>query len=477
MPHTKKKVREGRGFNLHIPTGSGTFLKYRPSPSSRNKDIFVVPNGFPSMESFFINKCLIVAIILGFYHREFECSEFGNMGLAWAVISQLHSSSIPKAKRAGQRILKLMKDVCVGCDISINGPHLMEDVIPKLCAYYGNIQVIVISRDSDILYMCPSLYDEALRPVCLLQTTDETNSLAHVDLIVSVKTFAAKKGWMCPVCYKVTRSQYLIHVCKRPRCSTCKRTLRKDDSYIDRTLADTFCNSESQPKEDIFCSKCKKQATSLECYQNHQKTCVLAEYCDRCRKPIYKGNFKTLSEAKEKHRCHEIFCKYCTKKYVEDAQSPHMCSFKPVTLPKSWNNLGMIHFTYMPVSGNQPNTLSMMEIFCSVLFEDEDREIFSSKHFWFQELPIELNEDEDKIRLPYLTNRSLTDTIKGLARHSLPRPFGKQPSKRRRERLEGKAKSQQDGSILQLLVSFLIGSRFQAYTFVVEDERCMVMCL
>lgn len=474
--HTKKKIREGKGFKLHVPTGSSHVLRFRASPTTRQKHTFVVPEGFPTQETFFINKCVLVAIILGIYHRAFECG--ADEGKMWPVLSQIHSKTASRSKRAGKEIVKAVKKLAMRSGISLYGPHSISEVVPEICQSYNNIQVMVICKDSEIIYMYPPEYNATLRPIYLLQSTSEDSPVAHVDLIISVKTFSAKYGLMCPVCFKIARSQYLVHSCTRAQCSICRRILSTETGYVDNTLRDTYCTAQQNSNVSIFCDKCKKTASSVECFSNHQKRCIFAEYCEKCSVPIYKGNYASLEEAKRRHKCHEKFCRYCTEKYEEETTEEHMCTFKPVRLPKVWNNIGVLHFSYVTVYGEN-NIITMEEIACSIVFEAKEKENFSMKSFWHSKLQMredshKSQNEEDDFRLPYLTHELLASCPKSLSRNIMPAPFGQKPSKRKRDRIETKSKTTLDRCLLGPIIAFLIGSRFQAYTFITDSEMGMV---
>ena len=173
--------------------------------------------------------------------------------------------------------------------------------VKRFQAVLPQYQIHVLSKDhfNAIIYEGP----EGAVPIYLYYHDE------HFDVITKMTGFL-NKSYFCSQCKKGYNNKE-THTCNNP-CVYCHR-LHSD-----------------QEEKWIFCDKCNRYFKNGTCYQMHLQikskggTCTCETYykCKNCDQTVNKKLHKN------KHVCHEVYCKTCKDFVAED----HQCFMQPVQI-------------------------------------------------------------------------------------------------------------------------------------------------
>ncbi len=199
-------------------------------------------------------------------------------------------------------------------------------------------------KSGNLLKSIPVDFDPTLRQIYLVSdiASGDSNIFHYIP---SLKNYIQTFGKFCFFCKKHFTSRGCNHKCSKVlSCFSCKRPFLQPNTFLTCENKIFFCNSSLIPALSQRCSTCNITYFSQECYDEHRKkVCRWGWKCLKCN--IYQGRngfFKTQSEIKAKHLCHQRYCNFCG----EVKSTPHFCTLKQHKPCNEFTNLGFVSFSY-----------------------------------------------------------------------------------------------------------------------------------
>ena len=214
MKHKEKKKIEKQQNRVLVG------LYDKATDNRKRQWCFTIPHGFPSNDSCFANRCIIVALTLGFYLMKSrqETDNSKTFKKDYAVMSQVNSKNKSKAKSAGILLWKNTTKLCSEAHLSTNGPFELEDTIKKFSDTLM-VQVHIFRNvvGNSLCYSYPTSFDSSLPQIYLHQSepaNQQNETISHVDLITKITTYFNDQGLTCFSCRKFFRAKRYRHLCK-----------------------------------------------------------------------------------------------------------------------------------------------------------------------------------------------------------------------------------------------------------------------
>lgn len=289
--HANYRVWKKKNLSLHVPVGAKV-VGFKANPNSKSVWKFCSPEGYPSNEKAFHQRCLLVSVILGYIYNKWLESPTSIEGREWEIVKHIHHSDIQKRKAAGEilhgKVSKALQETKLSSNTSLD---YIETSLPILSEYY-HAQVIVHSERAGNRISCvyPPKFDDKLCQIHLYQSANWNAGFDHVDLILNRKTLLQTQGMVHNCCFLFSRGPQIGHLCKaRESCLCCRRPIRKLNSYVNEEIKETTCDTWLVPAVFEKCSVCGLMKKSAECAKYHNKYCCKKGYlCANCCKFIRK---------------------------------------------------------------------------------------------------------------------------------------------------------------------------------------------
>ena len=482
---------------------------YRRAVGARNSNVFISggiidsPKGSPLKPNIFDNQCLLVCIVLGILKNLSPC-EFQK------VQKLFYNNTSAKGKNQAADILEeAVNSLCEMCDINPIGPHVIEDVIPRVEAVF-NVQISVIrsmeGSRPDFISFSPTFSYKMPRIYLYLLGVN------HVVFIDNLKTFFRQhKKIVCFDCKRFFSYYYRSnHRCQKQKtCFNCDGILQTPETFCQSDEIVKFCDSEltNSKISPFICQNCNLTFRSHLCYQNHNQNCVSNSKGWKC---LSCGIFQTATSKKvceklqAEHKCGEIKkrCEYC----FLVKENNHICKIRQKLPHSIWPNLGFILMKQKKLgAGNCQDcyqlrknymdkyTITFPELFQSevcknlvcenhknlpidlkpnaiCMYIETEREIFNEKIFCDDTFPV-TNFIEKEIKFRYSND---------------PKPMSKVPMKLKRtfqnvsSNFEKKLKQEfnlAQKSALDKFMLYICKNKLTNYTFILAENNDMLTIL
>jgi len=311
------------------------------------------PNGFPAVPDAFKNKCLLSSIALG-YLKFTSKSDYEQIKASFVTRSLTALKNV-----AGQMLLSEMEKICHNSNVTCTGPNIMEEILPLITESL-KIQIHVItSMDGQKpgVMSYPSKNNWELPRIYLYLQSDN-----HIVFIDNLKAFfTLNRRFICLDCNRFYSFNWKrsTHRCTNQKhCFNCNGVIETSDKTVTvQNEIITFCDSklENNQVPSFSCQKCNLSFSTLRCYTNHQKQCLLNQAGYRCTTCLcyMQLNGKSIEDVKKAHDCNtrQKRCQFCFQMKEKD----HICKLKPQVLHKSWPNLCIVNmkFKYLGSSNCQ----------------------------------------------------------------------------------------------------------------------------
>lgn len=467
VDHQNERVQKGK-LVLHRPG----FLAH---PVRKNQRwLFFVPNGFGHANKYaFKNKCLMVALILGYTRKKsFISAEAMTL---WECMSQLHSADLHKQKLAGCAILREYINWTKIFIMNRVGPFPLKSTCNMFQKIF-KMQVNVFSerRDYKMTFSSGSKYDPSLPQIYLLLEEEEHSS--HVNLILKIKTFQGIYKKTCLGC-KTRIGPYFNHNCRNDVCRLCQICQRKKLRkyfYTDEENIKEYCSAAIQPDISEKCPVCDLPFTQKNCKEVHmEKICHKGFYCQKCKSYEKKTlDHKSIEDLIETHTCGKALCKSCYK--VVPNLPDHLCKLSPVKQQTFFSNIAFFSFTSEEENA-EDEIISQRPMLCTVIYEDIERGSFKVK--FIGETNLNLPETQSRhITFEYLPKFVKKEDRK-IARNHRPVHFGNSMSRTKIGLLDQKIKKGNDAILTEKVIKYFIQEKFRSYTFMGLQSSDLVILI
>lgn len=324
--------------------------------------------------NFFLNKCLLISIALGYLRNEGEMSNakqeiFINLFSIFKTKPLFCKESVFRKKNIYKKeyskiekenatlfLKNYLDNLCKTYNFSKVGPYDIYEVCETLSKDLKT-QIHILENfqgNKASIISFPSEFDDSLPQIFL-----DKSSQTHVSLIVNLLSyFRQHNRKACFVC-KSTFSLYYRHRClKRSICFQCRRFYKSctSNAFIDSCLL--FCDAQNEVAildQPIACLTCNNMFTTKNCFDAHKSLCGKKDtnlgrngyYCNVCHKN-FKTGFKNAQDAKENHFCNSSIerCKNC-KNFKENN---HLCKIKKQKKTTKFPKLAFFSFGYKNLS-------------------------------------------------------------------------------------------------------------------------------
>jgi hypothetical protein len=168
-----------------------------------------IPNGYGDFPNIFLNKCLLVSVILG--HLQNLMNKTKKVDKRFIYAQNIYSKLRAKQIYAGNIIQKELLKLSSAEGLS-SGPFDISIVAPKLCNFY-NCQLFIFgcyNEKSCLKALYPSKIDDSLEPIYLFELPNNEN---HVCFIRCISSFFKTFGRLCYYCGKHFKDSLFIHRC------------------------------------------------------------------------------------------------------------------------------------------------------------------------------------------------------------------------------------------------------------------------
>ena len=319
--------------------------------------------GEPPSKGAFWGKCLILSLILArsklIFHEQ-RPNEPHEDDICWNDIRKsIYENEAGDTKTAKKKLLAHM--IKMEKLLNLKGTTLQE-VIPKFCNHYNDIDVFVICPQEsyqNYKYSFPQAGSELNEnyKIFLFQEKISENEY-HVQYIKEIKDYAQSYGGLecifrCKTICK--RFQNPHPKCRHDVCETCHCVIEPNKYFEkgkDKRNLMYFSHCEGKKRNvavqcpkcnfDIWSEKCEDRHQRIRCWQNQFK-------CKDCGKIIYNNQ-------KNKHQCGVTRCKNCKEMLptqipkniyeLDNYESIHQCSYKPYEIPTKIPNIGFFTLAY-----------------------------------------------------------------------------------------------------------------------------------
>lgn len=224
-----------------------------------------------------------------------------------------------------------------------------EHFIPALAAHY-DVSVVVIFVIECILhvnieYRFPADKLPSDKPIVYLLRRGEEYEGGHIEVITSIGELEEIVGSICVFCNKVLASvpSKYTHIClEREICSSCNRPVQLENTYIDRSKPDEYCNGilftadDSDDKLDQleFCKVCDFPLMSPSCRLRHLKICRTKATCPLCGTSLHGS--EGADKLMEQHVCGFKHCKTCKELAYSTSIENHICKVELAQWQANW---------------------------------------------------------------------------------------------------------------------------------------------
>ena len=338
VPHMNQKRKENRLRSpkklAGIMDGSRLPVMSRRFMTAKNTNLFQVPQN-----SLLTNCCLLVAVIIGFYYKKYlqykYSGDFFREAQQYKMLSRLRSEDEQKSAKATKALADIIHKVCVNLNLSPEGPHDVDETLPKLCRYY-NIQVHIFTNVGNRRRCSyPSQFRENLPQIYLFEETYADEQYSHISLIMKLKALFKKHGVQCFRCPKQIK-EYKRHRCcgksERKTCFVCLRYLvtKTEEIYLDIETVKDYCIQTSQNLGyDKPCKKCGLVFKTADCQIAHEqsRTCKRGIMCQTCKRYVYGGQgINKHADILREHKCYHDRCRHCYALHQEGKE--HSCQLQ-----------------------------------------------------------------------------------------------------------------------------------------------------
>ena len=345
----------------------------------QKRSVFLIDSIFLENNSFFFYKsCLVVAFTVGFFYNKYGENKKRN---GFEKFNFIHSSNEQKQQQGCKFILKKCSELLSHVNISIKGPHSLQD-LKVLCNQY-NTQIwafnSVLRNKCYLQY--PEKFDPSRMPIYLYFNETETD-IIHVDTILDISKFFTKSK-PCIQCLTF-RSNIRFHRCKlkiRPYCKDCNRILLAKGDYYNQNLEQLYCLKNVKQNENYTCIFCQKIITDLKCLQYHKSLCKIFENCSKCNKRAKKNG----------HICNTTRCLLCFESYTlqDITVADHVCNIKVPEPPRIFPRLAFFDCeTRIEEKVDYSNLIPNIVV---TLFENSYHENFSLITFCEKDLILDID--------------------------------------------------------------------------------------
>ena len=359
--HSSAEIRLDDSFEIYFKILSNASINY---PAHRRKTvplrqlvghktteskIFLagglidLPTEFPNKKNSLQNKCLLATVIFSFF-KHADATKY----LQMKKMCYVRTSQVDKNK-AGQLLFDEIEKFCLSQNVPIDGPHVLETVLPQLAEHF-KIQIHLILSLDGLRHVNKLSYPEGhnlnkYRIYLYLQPS------AHILIIDNLKAFFThNKRRICFDCGKFGQYCYKSnpHQCRtRVNCVRCHGSFKTEETVQVPNEIIYFCDSKtlSENQEVKVCTKCNFTFVSKICFSNHIKGCEqnkLNIKCSFC--PVYLPAW-----SKETHVCGQFpkRCQICFELTTEDF---HICKVRKEKIHNLWPNLGFLNMKFKSTS-------------------------------------------------------------------------------------------------------------------------------
>ena len=418
----------------------------------------------------------------------------------WRQIGErIRGNDIAKKKTARNNLEKTMNFLLRKCP-ELRGNKL-DDVIPKFCEYYKDVNVFVICPEFSLKKF---KYTYPAEGACLdrkyqifLYQERVSEDVFHIKYIDSIKRFAEKYGGLECIfgCNKICKDFQAQHPnCKIKTCDNCKFPIEPNGFFSEgkKNLLKVY-HCDGLNSEKITCEKCNIELGSKKCFERHKKKKCGEKYkCKTCKKMVYP------KKKKARHKCGEKRCIYCDDLLIsripkkisslDFIETIHQCPYQRAKLPTKLPNLGFFTLAIGEKSSckscqekkkgcklheNLENEIKIEAYAVAMSYELKNHEEFRMKK-WIVNVDDPINQNMGTH--PYLTTS--VQNRRPLTKKVLPRNVGKKPEKIRPSKVENCMKTalkyvkNLDTPIWKFL-RHILQKRFINYVFVCDNDTEM----
>jgi len=286
----------------------------------------------------FIDKCLVLSIVLGIAQHDFYSSNFKDKRFKY--MQYILCKNKKYVKYAINYISEELEQLFSKNVIGRNGPYPLHETLETLADYY-NCQFFVfegsIKNSSKLYARYPKDYNCSLKPIFLYKP----HNINHIIFIRNIYRYFRANGSTCLICNKYFK---VSHFCQKlPSCFVCHRYLQQPNSFVNSYLERLFCDSKVNANLNIKCNLCNLKIFSESCKKQHKRLCNSVGYfgykCDSCNKFFYRSGKQTSLDIKNLHKCGDKICKICFRK----EEPNHLCQLYIEQYPKHHPKLGFIY--------------------------------------------------------------------------------------------------------------------------------------
>ena len=360
IDHEKFKVTQGRKTKKRT-THFYKNKKVHVGCNERNK-LFKrhwavdFPTSYPQFPNVFLNKCLLLGLILGLLQHSYLENKIENKAYLYAL--QINSQSKRRQFHAGNTLLSELLAITENCKLD-EGPYPLIPTVTALSLKY-KVQFFIftgLALRRTLEYMYPIEYDDTLKPIFLYHSHDSE----HLIFIRNINSYFRANYRICFVCKKSFSTANYRHLCpKRECCFACRRFYLSPNTYVNSSLINDFCDRFTTSEHSFECSKCNLTIFSNHCLRGHHRLCYGKGYlgwkCNLCNKFFYRYGEDTSSSIKSNHQCSQAKkCRFCFEPNVSD----HICLMKKCLYPKTWPKLGFLSIEFLEEVTDIPFLLIM----------------------------------------------------------------------------------------------------------------------
>jgi len=314
-----------------------------------------------SLETFLLDKCLLIAITLGFlqncYLENSWVESNARIGIKrrkkssdkrYTYAQEIYLKNVYKQKNA---IDVVKKEVKVFLE-SLKERSILEywdlDIIAPVANELFDCQLVVFSGlNYEIKFMYPKIYDESLRPIYLFEQNESSSNTQHLIFIRHLKAFfRSVKKKSCFYCKKVFRSFNIEHRCSvRKTCLACRRFFTKSNVVPSKFHIQDYCSGDQTLGEFLEeCKVCQLKLLNESCATRHRKICgkngFLGFKCKKCNKYFSRNKqFQNIAQFQMKHTCGQKLCSTC-KTYIFDTN--HLCHLRKTIFTEDSRQLAFL---------------------------------------------------------------------------------------------------------------------------------------
>ena len=305
-----------------------------PFSSTKKKRWLLRPTFKGKDGTFFHDKCLIIAVILGYFRNRADEQDY--------TFLQTRAAEGGQCKKRNEFLKSKIDQLAASHPHLKDGPYDLVHDIPVLAEFYG-AQILVYSAVDyrKLIFLHPDPFDEE-RPLIMLLLSGDAN---HVDLISKPEIFFNNFGMGCFLCdAEACTYRKRGHLCnKNDTCYSCGKFVATGKEHISHYNKFLYCQEDEQ---GTICPNCQMFLRGAECQRYHKVSLCREKFkCWNCgRLECVQKEKKTTKELREAHQCDAP--QKCWK-CLCDKDTDHVCTLRSLRKQGGMDILAFAFFVPM----------------------------------------------------------------------------------------------------------------------------------